>query len=80
MASKSFICPDCGWEANGAEMDAHMREHVALQRRQSPVEIASALIGATPSDIPGLWNAPGFPELTTGQLLSLAMNRPCLTP
>jgi hypothetical protein len=27
---------------------------------------------ATPADIPGLWNAPGYPELTTGQLLGEA--------
>lgn len=32
---------------------------------------AARRIGAQPSDIPGLWNAPGYPELTTGQLLSL---------
>lgn len=25
---------------------------------------------ATPADIPGLWNAPGYPELTTAQLIS----------
>lgn len=33
-------------------------------------KIAAAL-GATPADIPGLWNVPGHPELTTGQLRSL---------
>lgn len=32
-------------------------------------EIARQL-GATPADIPGLWNAPGYPELTTAQLIS----------
>lgn len=33
---------------------------------------AARKLNATPSDIPGLWNAPGYPELTTGQLLSVA--------
>lgn len=28
-------------------------------------------IGAVEADIPGLWNVPGHPELTTGQLLVL---------
>lgn len=28
-------------------------------------------IGAAPADIPGLWNLPGYPELTTGQLLGI---------
>ena len=36
---------------------------------------AAELIGATPADIPGLWNAPGYPELTTGQLLQIAAKR-----
>lgn len=33
---------------------------------------ATKAIGAQPTDIPGLWSAPGFPELTTNQLLSEA--------
>lgn len=37
-----------------------------------PVRDAAERLGATPADIPGLWNAPGYPELTTGQLLSIA--------
>lgn len=28
-------------------------------------------LGATPADIPGLWNLPGYPELTTGQLIDV---------
>jgi hypothetical protein len=28
-------------------------------------------LGATPADIPGLWNLAGYPELTNGQLLQL---------
>jgi len=35
-------------------------------------EYAARVMGATPADIPGLWNVPGLPELTTGQLLMLA--------
>lgn len=30
---------------------------------------AASEMRATPADIPGLWNVPGYPELTTGQLL-----------
>lgn len=33
---------------------------------------AADRIGATPADIPGLWNAPDYPELTSGQLLDIA--------
>lgn len=38
----------------------------------SPLEQAAAKLGATPADIPGLWNAPGYPELTSWQLLDAA--------
>ncbi len=37
-----------------------------------PVAVAAERLGATPADIPGLWNVPGFPELTQGQLLQAA--------
>lgn len=37
---------------------------------------AAQRIGATRADIPGLWNAPGYPELTTGQLLDIASRLP----
>lgn len=37
----------------------------------SPIEQAAAKIGATPSDF-GLWQAPGYPELTSWQLLDAA--------
>ncbi|RSU57992.1 hypothetical protein [Sphingobium yanoikuyae] len=33
---------------------------------------AAKKLGAVPADIPGLWNVPGHPELTTGQLIDLA--------
>jgi hypothetical protein len=33
-------------------------------------DIASDL-NAAPADLPGLWNVPGYPELTTGQLISV---------
>lgn len=36
---------------------------------------ALLVLGATPSDIPGLWNAPGYPELTTGQLEQILRER-----
>lgn len=39
---------------------------------QSTIEQAAATIGAIRADIPGLWHAPGYPELTTGQLLDAA--------
>lgn len=28
-------------------------------------------IGAQPADMPGLWNVPGYPEITTGQLMQV---------
>lgn len=39
--------------------------------RLSPVEVAARRLGATPAGF-GLWNLPGYPELTTGQLLQIA--------
>lgn len=33
---------------------------------------AAKKLGATMSDIPGLWNVPGYPELTCGQLVDVA--------
>lgn len=31
-------------------------------------------LGAVPDDrIPGLWHLPGYPELTTGQMVGLAL-------
>lgn len=39
------------------------------------VEQAAFIVGASPSDIPGLWFADGYPELTTYQLLGLAQKR-----
>jgi hypothetical protein len=33
-------------------------------------------IGALPSDIPGLWFVPGYPELTTAQMLQIASKVP----
>jgi hypothetical protein len=33
---------------------------------------AAQRLGATQTRIPGLWNAPGYPELTSGQLLDVA--------
>lgn len=35
------------------------------------IRAAASSLGAVPADIPGLWNVPGHPELTTGQLLDL---------
>lgn len=49
--------------------DSHMR-------RRAIVESAARIVGATPDPkIPGLWNAPDYPELTTGQLLQIAAER-----
>lgn len=38
------------------------------------IEQAAKALNATPSDIAGLWNAPGYPELTTNQLVQIAAN------
>jgi len=40
--------------------------------KMNPIVEAARKLNATPANIPGLWNAPGYPELTTGQLLSAA--------
>lgn len=37
-----------------------------------PIGDAAKKLGATRADVPGLWNVPGHPELTTNQLLALA--------
>ena len=39
------------------------------------VERSAQYLNATPADIPGLWNAPGYPELTTNQLIEIATTR-----
>lgn len=36
---------------------------------------AAAQIGATPADLPGLWTAPGYPELTTSQMFDAARQK-----
>jgi hypothetical protein len=36
------------------------------------IENAARRIGAAPADLPGLWTAPGYPELTTAQMLDAA--------
>ncbi len=56
-------------------------EKVAAQFSPEDVRIARAFadrlvfaakaLGATPSDMIGLWNLPGHPELTSNQLLQL---------
>lgn len=50
-------------------MDKLARTRAVLDARQR--------LGAQPSDgtMPGLWNVPGYPELTTNQLLNLARAR-----
>ena len=48
----------------------------SYMRRRAMVESAAALVGALPDQtIPGLWHVPGYPELTTGQLLQIAAER-----
>ena len=44
--------------------------------QQRALEKVVARTGATPADIPGLWNVPGYPELTTAQLFSLKESQP----
>jgi hypothetical protein len=40
--------------------------------RELVIEKAAERLKATKADIPGLWNAPGYPELTTAQLCAVA--------
>lgn len=48
----------------------------AVEHWQSLVQIAADFLRAKPAgDIPGLWNVPGHPELTSGQLLDLWRRR-----
>lgn len=43
---------------------------------QQAVDAAASKLGASADDsIPGLWHAPGYPELTSGQLLAAAAQR-----
>ncbi|MGE4322440.1 MAG: hypothetical protein AB7E60_05365 [Sphingobium sp.] len=35
------------------------------------IATAASSLGASPADLTGLWNVPGHPELTTGQMLDL---------
>ena len=39
------------------------------------VNEAVCVLNASPAGIPGLWNAPGYPELTTAQMLQAAQRR-----
>lgn len=41
--------------------------------REQVIERAAEKLEATEADIPGLWNAPGYPELTTNQMVALAL-------
>lgn len=44
--------------------------------RRNAVRSAAAILSAVEDDrIAGLWHAPGYPELTTGQLLQVAGDR-----
>lgn len=36
---------------------------------------AASFLNATPADLPGLWNAPSYPELTSPQLVQAALQR-----
>lgn len=36
------------------------------------IDCAAAAVNAKPAEIPGLWAVPGYPELTTNQLLQIA--------
>lgn len=59
-----------------AEIEA-LRTALREQRRAAMIQFAAEVMEASPAEgpIPGLWNAPGYPELTTGQLVHLAMNK-----
>lgn len=52
----------------------YKREAWAKRQREA-IQAAARTIGAVPADIPGLWFAPYYPELTTGQLLSIAYRK-----
>lgn len=45
-------------------------------RGREIVQTAAAELGATPADMPGLWNLPGYPELTSAQLVQIFMDKP----
>lgn len=60
------------WIATAREAEALRAENERLTEARSMVEAAAASIGAVRSEYPGLWNAPGYPELTTGEVLDMA--------
>lgn len=64
-----------------SDPDPFSRAGLFEQRRrdaeqQRTVESVAKRLGATRAEgvVPGLWNLPGYPELTTGQLMSLDRN------
>ena len=62
-----------GWESIPYERRDAFRPWL---RQEMAVNSAAGRLGATPADVPGLWNLPGYPELTTGQLLEVASRAP----
>lgn len=49
-------------------------ESYFVEMRENIIQRASEILGAHPAPgiIPGLWNAPGYPELTTAQMVNIA--------
>ena len=51
-------------------------ENVATARLIADgLAVAARALGASPSDIMGLWNVPGYPELTSNQLMQIWSER-----
>ncbi len=62
LGGEGGICYKCGMIQITFTGPIRLTDHIAN---------CAARLGATPADIPGLWNIPGYPELTTAQMLSL---------
>ncbi len=61
------------YKVNVIENSTH---YISLPPLDIAIMEASAKLGATMTNIPGLWDVPNYPELTTNQLLSIASNLP----
>lgn len=61
---------------NFLDTSAYDNGTVAMARRYADQLVRAAkAMNAQPSDMFGLWNVPGYPELTNGQLLDVWRQR-----
>lgn len=52
----------------------HQQENIVSPTNLAVIELRKRGHSVGPADIAGLWNVSGYPELTTGQLISVAFD------